>query len=381
MTMFLKILKTAGKAVLWAIAAVLILFLVIIFCPVFYEIKGEKYDKTMAAAKVKALFGILRIDLGYKDGGVSTSVRIFGKRLKAFENETEEKEDENSAAKDEKAEKKPVEIPKKTEPQKNGAVKKGEQHPIPQAKKRETPAVKIEPERRNDEPSSPADWENITAEEREPAVRVVRLADIRKEIKEKPAQKGDIKIKYVKMRDDDGNAEEAAKKPAVGRKKPDGKNEGANAEPAPKGNNDDKKEDGKEDKKAESEEKSVSLNAEYFIKMPKDERKKLISAAVRLIKSIFRSVKPKDFYLVGKLGLSDPSLTGRIVGAAWSLNGVLNKRIEVQAVFDREIIEGETRIKGYIVPAFLMFYILRFIAVKPVRKIIILLIKGDKNGK
>ena len=108
MTMFLKILKTAGKAVLWAIAAVLILFLVIIFCPVFYEIKGEKYDKTMAAAKVKALFGILRIDLGYKDGGVSTSVRIFGKRLKAFENETEEKEDENSAAKDEKAEKKPV---------------------------------------------------------------------------------------------------------------------------------------------------------------------------------------------------------------------------------------------------------------------------------
>ncbi len=105
MTMFLKILKTAGKAVLWAIAAVLILFLVIIFCPVFYEIKGEKYDKTMAAAKVKALFGILRIDLGYKDGGVSTSVRIFGKRLKAFENETEEKEDENSAAKDEKGRK------------------------------------------------------------------------------------------------------------------------------------------------------------------------------------------------------------------------------------------------------------------------------------
>ncbi len=125
MTMFLKILKTAGKAVLWAIAAVLILFLVIIFCPVFYEIKGEKYDKTMAAVKVKALFGILRIDLGYKDGGVSTSVRIFGKRLKAFENEPEEKEDENSAAKDEKAEKKPVEIPKKTEPQKNGAMKRG----------------------------------------------------------------------------------------------------------------------------------------------------------------------------------------------------------------------------------------------------------------
>ncbi len=64
---------------------------------------------------------------------------------------------------------------------------------------------------------------NITAEEREPAVRVVRLADIRKEIKEKPAQKGDIKIKYVKMRDDDGNAEEAAKKPAVGIKKRTGK--------------------------------------------------------------------------------------------------------------------------------------------------------------
>ena len=63
----------------------------------------------------------------------------------------------------------------------------------------------------------------------------------------------------------------------------------------------------KEDKKAESEESSrASLNAEYFIKMPKDERKKLISAAVRLTTSIFRSVKPKRLLSFRKAGSVRP---------------------------------------------------------------------------
>ena len=123
------------------------------------------------------------------------------------------------------------------------------------------------------------------------------------------------------------------------------------------------------------------LNLEYFKNMPSEERKKLFSAVVRLLKSLFRGVKPRDFYLKGKIGLSDPAYTGVLVGSLWSIGGLINKRIEVQTSFDEEVIEGEFSAKGHIIPAFMMFYIIRFIAVKPVRKIIILLIKGDKNGK
>ena len=55
----------------------------------------------------------------------------------------------------------------------------------------------------------------------------------------------------------------------------------------------------------------------------------------------------------------------------------MNKKIEAEASFEKEIINGEIGIRGRIVPAMMLLYILRFITVKPVRKIIILLVKGD----
>ena len=70
-------------------------------------------------------------------------------------------------------------------------------------------------------------------------------------------------------------------------------------------------------------------------------------------------------------------MTGQIVGALSALNGILNKKIEAEASFEKEIINGEIGIRGRIVPAMMLLYILRFITVKPVRKIIILLVKGD----
>ena len=85
MKLLLKILKTVGKVLLWAAAVIFILFLVLIFCPIFYEIKGEAYDKAKAEAEIKALFGILKINLGYDNNGMSAVIKIFGKKLKLFE--------------------------------------------------------------------------------------------------------------------------------------------------------------------------------------------------------------------------------------------------------------------------------------------------------
>lgn len=371
MTLLLKIIKTVGKVLLWVISAVLILFLILIFCPVFYEIKGEKYDKAKAAAEIKVLFGILKVRFGYDNGGASAIIDIFRKKINLIENEPgEQKENEEKQDNDISSDK-PKEKMDKPEKQRldkteckvdsfsekdSQAVKHIPNKTIPEKSNIEKPTVKTQKVdcKSDEKPGAEeksivaAEWGNEVAEEKVPVIKKVKFSEI---IKEEPDKNKNINIKYVKMPDEDKDEKKS----------------------------ENRKTDNKETNAEEG--RSEKLDFEYFKNMPSEEKKKLFSAAIRLLKSLFRGIKPKNFYLTGKIGLSDPALTGQIVGGAWSIGGMLNKRIEIEAVFDREIVEGEFSAKGYIVPAFMMFYIIRFIAVKPVRKIIILLIKGDKNGK
>ena len=371
MKLLLKILKTVGKVLLWAAAVIFILFLVLIFCPIFYEIKGEAYDKAKAEAEIKALFGILKINLGYDNNGMSAVIKIFGKKLKIFENDEESRESDDLTENKEESEKKDSsegasgdlrrtkentvlvktvktspadkgrkEKSAKTLPEKNSFGK------IETAQK--TVSRRFETAKETDKSIVTAEWQAEEAEEKEVTVKRVKLSELR--IPDEPKKNENVKIKYVKMPEEKEEDKE------------DKENKGA--------------ENGKDEEK-----QPERLNLEYFKNMPSEERKKLFSAVVRLLKSLFRGVKPRDFYLKGKIGLSDPAYTGVLVGSLWSIGGLINKRIEVQTSFDEEVIEGEFSAKGHIVPAFMMFYIIRFIAVKPVRKIIILLIKGDKNGK
>ncbi len=402
MTLLLTILKTVGKALLWIIAILFILLLVIIFCPIFYEITGEKYDKAKAEAKIKALFGILKIDLGYDKNGMSVAVRIFGKKLKAFDDgdegtepEKEQKKAENSKGPEKNtAENGKTKASQPVIPKKESTVKKPrpEIRSIPKETDKKDDIKRNIPERKSAEAiprqSSAAyrkaedekektivtaEWENAEAEEKEISVRKIKLSEA--EVPKEPKKFDNVRIKYVKMPEENDDGVNGPKKDKK-KQKNDSAGSGEKKDSREKHNGKDIKDiDENEEKEPER------LDLQYFKNMPSSERKKLFKAVIRLLKSVFRSVKPRDFYLKGRLGLSDPALTGQIVGAAWAIGGALNKRIEIKAAFDEEIIEGDFKVKGHIVPAFMMFYIIRFIAVKPVRKIIILLIKGDRNGK
>ena len=449
MTILLKILKTAGKCLLWLLAAVFILLLVLLFCPVFYEIRGEKYEKARAEAEIKALFGILKLKLGYDKDGMSIVARIFGKKLKIFDDggndageneeaeEAEESEEAEEAGKKEGKRKlqKQKEVTGEGERKgaknadnadnadkaeniknvKNGknAVKKTAEGPQKDVSPKACGAPELQGAEKTEDPEDPENknvrtiphgmskdgprmvskgpdygpdnksgnktdnepdvkpgdtekkdvnspqWDSEEAPEKENTVRKIKFSDIKDDAGERTAGVNrKVNIKYIKMPEEKETEEKETEEK-------DGSVKGSS-------------------KAGEEKEDSIQnerLNLEYFKKMPSEDRKKLISAAIRLIKSLFRGIKPRNFYLKGELGLSDPALTGQIVGAVWSLGGMTGKRMEVQAVFDRQVVEGEFSAKGHIVPAFMLFYIIRFIAVKPVRKIIKLLIKGDKNGK
>ena len=327
MTIILTILKIIGKAVLWILVVLVFLILLILVCPVCYEIKGEKQDQLSIEGKIKLLLGIVSIRFNSAVGGkTDAGIYILGKKL-----------GNRSKRKNSREEQKRYE--------------EAENRNLIAAEADNAENIDLEAE----EDAADQDlWMNQEPQDNEPAVRKVKLSDTEKALRREDSLSG-TRIKRLESSEDK-------------KKKTEVKND------ASERNNNDKKKD---------KEEPQELNAQYFIKMPKEERKILIKAVIKLLKSLLKGIKPNNFYLIGTVGLSDPALTGEVVGAAWVLNGILNKRIEISAVFDRKVIEGKAYMKGHIIPAYMLFCMVRFALVKPVRKIIKLLLKGsgDKNGK
>ena len=87
MTIILTILKIIGKAVLWILAALIVLIFVILVCPIYYEVKGEKCDKLSIEGKVKLFLGVISLRFKYtkdekaEDGETDAGVYVFGRKL------------------------------------------------------------------------------------------------------------------------------------------------------------------------------------------------------------------------------------------------------------------------------------------------------------
>ena len=97
MTAVLKVLKIVGKVILWVLAAIFIMIVAALVCPVSYDINGKKYDKTEFLAKVKLFFGLITLNLSYDENEFETIIKILGKTigLSEKENVSETKEDKS----------------------------------------------------------------------------------------------------------------------------------------------------------------------------------------------------------------------------------------------------------------------------------------------
>ena len=130
-------------------------------------------------------------------------------------------------------------------------------------------------------------------------------------------------------------------------------------------------------------EKDEKLNAEYFLHMPMEKKKKLFKHTVHLIKSLLHQIRPR--YLEAKLtvGFEDPSLTGEVLGLGAILYGLSNGNIVVQGDFCNSRIEGICKIKGKVTIGGILISIIRYAITKEVRDIILLYLKGngEKDGK
>lgn len=69
MTVLLSVLRIIGLVLLILLGIILFLLLLILFMPIVYWIRGEKQEEIKAEAKVRWLFGLLRVSFVYPDPG------------------------------------------------------------------------------------------------------------------------------------------------------------------------------------------------------------------------------------------------------------------------------------------------------------------------
>lgn len=345
MSVLIKILKFIGKALLWVLAVILVILAVILICPVKYEIKGEKYENISFKGRIKLFFGILTVKFKASAKGLDgIKVELFGKKLGGKKKKKAVDKDKETAQ-------------KKTEPNDS-------QNEKPEA----------EPEKKSENEPAKAEEKTETAETTEklkPAETVKKVSD---EWNDKKPTGNSAKVRRIKLSDAEKNIAENKKNETAVKKISLSEEEKAERKDE-KTDNDSEKD--KEEKKPEK------LDLDYFIKMPMADKKQLFKAVVKLLKSLLKGIKPDDFYVKGDVGLEDPSTTAEIVGAAYAIGGILNKKIELKAVFDKEILQGEAYAKGKIIPIYMLVCLIRFVLTKQVRKIIKIYLKGsgDKNGK
>ena len=345
MSVLIKILKFIGKALLWVLAVILVILAVILICPIKYEIKGEKYENISLKGRIKLLLGILTVKFKVSANGLDgVKITLFGKKLGGKKKKKAVDKDKETAQ-------------KKTEPNDS-------QNEKPEA----------EPEKKSENEPAKAEEKTETAETTEkpkPAETVKKVSD---EWNDKKPTGNSAKVRRIKLSDSEKNIAENKKNETAVKKISLSEDEKA-----------ERKEEEKTDTDSEKnkEEKTEKLDLDYFIKMPMADKKQLFKAVVKLLKSLLKGIKPDDFYIKGDVGLEDPSTTAEIVGAAYAIGGILNKKIELKAVFDKEILQGEAYAKGKIIPIYMLVCLIRFALTKQIRKIIKIYLKGsgDKNGK
>ncbi len=107
-------------------------------------------------------------------------------------------------------------------------------------------------------------------------------------------------------------------------------------------------------------------------KEPKSKRnigKNLLVEIFYYFKDIINIVKPKYFRISGVYGFEDPSLTGMLLGIISIIKGAVPKaKIDVNPVFEEEIINIEVEIYGDIKVCVICYRTIKLIIKKEVRK-------------
>lgn len=356
----LFLLKCIGILLLVLVCLLLLIMLVVLLAPIRYETGGEKTDAIRADGQVKWLFVqvVARWQMGDKEPFVD--LLIFGKSLlekkkvkakaarKKRKKPRPQKEGDliytrEKAAPPKDTPPRPVmeqevpkevvkeevikeEIPKKEPPKEE--IRK-EEIPKEEPPKAELPKEEIPkeaPEESKKEPNT------VRPMQKKQGMRRVRLEDIEEEPTESKAEDIPDDLDEAFFTGEDGDAEEKGENPL------------------------------------------------WKQLLAVEDKKGIAKALWKFIKRMAKGILPGHLIIKGTFGTGDPVWTGYLLAMAGILKGKFGEDLEIKGDFAKATAENiVVRVKGKIVPGYLLYSTLAFALAKPVRRLIMTLWKGRKQ--
>lgn len=342
----LFLLKCIGILLLALVCLLLLIMLVVLLAPIRYEAGGEKTDAIRADGQVKWLFVqvVARWQMGDKE--LFVDLLIFGKSL------LEKKKAKAKAARKKR---------KKPRPQKEGDLIYTREKAVPP----------------KDTPPRPVMEQEVPKE-------VVKEEVIKEEIRKKEPPKEEIRKEEIPKEEPKESKKEPntvrpmQKKQGMRRVRLEDIEEEKPTEPEREDIPDDLDEAFFTGEDGDAEEKGENPLWKQLLAV--EDKKGIAKALWKFIKRMAKGILPGHLIIKGTFGTGDPVWTGYLLAMAGILKGKFGEDLEIKGDFAKATAENiVVRVKGKIVPGYLLYSTLAFALAKPVRRLIMTLWKGRKQ--
>lgn len=352
----LFILKCIGILLLALVCLLLLMTLVVLLAPIRYEAGGEKTDAIRADGQIKWLFVqvVARWQMGDKEPFVD--LLIFGKSL------LEKKKAKAKAARKKR---------KKPRPQKEGDLIYTREKAAP---------PKDTPPRPVMEQEVPKEVVKEEIPKKEPPKEEVSQEEIRKEEipKEEPPKEEIPKEAPEESKKEPNTVRPMQKKQGMRRVRLEDIEEEKPTEPKAEDIPDDLDEAFFTGEDGDAEE--AKENPLWKQLLAVEDKKGIAKALWKFIKRMAKGILPGHLIIKGTFGTGDPVWTGYLLAMAGILKGKFGEDLEIKGDFAKATAENiVVRVKGKIVPGYLLYSTLAFALAKPVRRLIMTLWKGRKQ--
>lgn len=355
----LFLLKCIGILLLALVCLLLLITLVVLLAPIRYEAGGEKTDAIRADGQVKWLFVqvVARWQMG--DNEPFVDLLIFGKSLL-------EKKKAKAARKKRK----------KPRPQKEGDLIYTREKAAPP---KDTPP---RPVMEQEVPKEVVKEEVIKEEipKKEPPKEEIRKEEIQKEepLKEEPPKEEIPKEAPKESKKEPNTVRPMQKKQGMRRVCLEDIEEEKPTEPKAEDIPDDLDEAFFTGEDGDTEEKEENPLWKQLLAV--EDKKGIAKALWKFIKRMAKGILPGHLIIKGTFGTGDPVWTGYLLAMAGILKGKFGEDLEIKGDFAKATAENiVVRVKGKIVPGYLLYSTLAFALAKPVRRLIMTLWKGRKQ--
>lgn len=352
----LFILKCIGILLLALVCLLLLITLVVLLAPIRYEAGGEKTDAIRADGQIKWLFVqvVARWQMGDKEPFVD--LRIFGKSL------LEKKKAKAKAARKKR---------KKPRPQKEGDLIYTREKAAPP---KDTPPRPV----MEQEVSKEVVKEEVIKEEipkKEPPKEEIRKEEMPKE---EPPKEKIPKETPEEIKKEPNTVRPMQKKQGMRRVRLEDIEEEKPTEPEAEDIPDNLDEAFFTGEDGDAEEKKENPLWKQLLAV--EDKKGIAKALWKFIKRMAKGILPGHLIIKGTFGTGDPVWTGYLLAMAGILKGKFGEDLEIKGDFAKATAENiVVRVKGKIVPGYLLYSTLAFALAKPVRRFIMTLWKGRKQ--